>query len=179
MAVGLVVVLRRRRVAIALPQLRVLAEHALQQQPEVRLLDRGDQLADLPLHLLDAACRAIEQIIHGKGSGLGRLQATQIDLRTEARVDGIAAAHPHGRPGAGQLLDLGELLPDHACERPRAVAQRQAQVLAAVAALAALGLAHQQNLIDLHAVCELVDEHVLKVDGGADETRRGAPGRVC
>ena len=35
---------------------------------------------------------------------------------------------------------------------PRAVAELQAQVVAAVAPPAALGLAHQQHLVDLHAV---------------------------
>ena len=44
---------------------------------------------------------------------------------------------------------------------PGAVAQLQAQVVAAVAALAALGLAHQQDLVDLRAVCELVQEHAV------------------
>ena len=148
-AIGLVVVLRRRRLAIAGPQLRALAEHPLQQQPQVRLLDRGDQLANLALHLLDRAHRAVEQIVERKSSGLGRLQATQVDLRAEARMDRVAAAHAHRRAGAGQLLDLRELLPDHARERSRAIAQLQAQVVAAVAALAALGLANQQNLVDL------------------------------
>ena len=55
---------------------------------------------------------------------------------------------------------------------PRAVPQLQAQVLAAIAALAALGLANQQHLVDLDAVAQLVQEHGLKVETAADGTRR-------
>ena len=83
-------------------------------------------------------------------------------------MHGVAAAHPHRRAGARELLDLGELLPDHARDRAGAVAELQAQVLAAVAALAALDLADQQDLVDLRAVGELVQEHALKVDVAAD-----------
>ena len=46
----------------------------------------------------------------------------------------------------------------------------QAQVVAAVAPLAALDLADQEDLVDLHAVGQLVQEHGLKVDGAADGT---------
>ena len=139
----------------------------------MRLLDRGDQLAHLALHLLDAARRAVEQIIEvEKVPGSAGCQAAQVDLRTEARMDRVAAAHAHRRARAGELLDLGELLPDHAGQRSRAVAQLQAQVVAAVATLASLGLAHQQNLVDLGAVGELVDEHVSE---GRWERGRDAP----
>ena len=48
----------------------------------------------------------------------------------------------------------------------------QAQVVTAVAALAALGLADQEHLVDLHAVDQLVQEHDLKVDVVADGTPR-------
>ena len=82
----------------------------------------------------------------------------------------VAAADVHRRAGPRQLLDLAELLPDHARDRARAVAQLHAQVLAAVAPLAALDLAHEQHLVDLDAVGELVHEHRLKVDGTADGT---------
>ena len=71
--VGLVVVLGGRRRAVARPQLGVLAEHALQQDPQVRLLDRGEQLADLGFHLLDPARRAVEQVLARRSSRAGGL----------------------------------------------------------------------------------------------------------
>ncbi len=168
--VGLVVVLGRRRRAVARPQLAVLAEHALQQDPQVRLLDRAQQLADLAFHLLDAARRPVEQVRRVEAPRGRRLEPAQVDLRAEARMHGVAAADPHGRARARELLDLAQRLPDHARNGARAIAQLQAQVVAAVAPLPALGLADQQHLVDLDAVCQLVQEHGLKVDGGADGT---------
>ena len=181
-AVGLVVVLRRRRLTVTGPQRRVLAEHPVQQQPEVWLLDGCEQLSHLTLHLLDTAYRTIQQIINRKSSRLRGLETAQVDLRAKAWMNRVSAAHAHRRSRARQLLDLGQLLPDHARKRARAVAQLQAQVVAAVAPLAPLGRAHEQNLVDLEAVCELVDEHCLKVDVSADETLRCARGsapRLC
>ena len=49
-------------------------------------------------------------------------------------------------------------------------AELQAQVLAAVTALAALGLADEQDLVDLATVAELVQEHALKLEMVADRT---------
>ena len=70
-AVGLVIVLRRRRHAVAGPQLRAFAEHTLEQDPQVRLLDRGEQLAHLFLHLLGPARGAVEQGFGGITAGEG------------------------------------------------------------------------------------------------------------
>jgi len=50
----------------------------------------------------------------------------------------VAAADPDRRTGPRELFDLGELLPDHASDRAGAVAKLQAQVVTAVAPLAAL-----------------------------------------
>src|ERR1700677_1214848 len=168
--VGLVVVLGRRRRPVAGPQLALLAEHDLEQRPQMRLLDRVQQLADLRFHLLDAARRAVAQILELEAARRGRLEATEVDLRPETWVDRVATADAYRRSRPRQLLHVNELLPDHARDRPGAVAKLQAQVLAAVAPLAALSLANQQNLVDLHAVTQLVQEHALKVDVGADET---------
>ena len=76
-AVGLVVVLGRRRDAVAGPQLGVLAEHPLEQDPQVRLLDRREQLAHLLLHLLDPARGPVEQVLGrvAAGHGLARDRA--------------------------------------------------------------------------------------------------------
>jgi hypothetical protein len=77
---------------------------------------------------------------------------------------------PHRSARASELLDLSQRLPPHARDRARAVAQLQAQVVAAVAPLAALDLAHQQHLVDLHTVDQLVQEHCLTVEAAADGT---------
>ena len=52
----------------------------------------------------------------------------------------------------------------------RAVAELQAQVVAAVAPPAALGLADEEHLVDLGAVGELVQGHAAKVEMAADRT---------
>ena len=139
------------------------------------LLDRGEQLAHLAFHLLDGARGAVEQILGSKLPGSAALEPAQVDLRPEARMHRVAPADPHRRAGPRELLDLAELLPDHARDRAGAVSELQPQVLAAVAALAALGLANQQHLVDLHPVGQLVQEHGLKVDGPADGTPRARP----
>ena len=52
-AVGLVVDLRRRRVAEARPGRRALAEEAVEQLAQLRVLDRAEQLAQVALEALD------------------------------------------------------------------------------------------------------------------------------
>src|SRR4029077_15785768 len=111
-----------------------------------------------------------EQVLDLEAPGRGGFQPAQVDLRTEARMHRVAALHPHRGARACKLLHLRELLPDHAGDRAGAVAELQAKVVAAVAPLAALGLANQEDLVDLRSVDELVQEHALKVDGGADGT---------
>ena len=163
-AVCLVVVLGRRRHPVAGPQLRVLAEHALQQDPQVRLLDRARAARAPPLPSASTPRAGPSSRSSGeKLPGTRRLETAQVDLRPEARVHGVAPAHVHRGAGTGQLLGPLQLLPDHRHDRARAIAQLQTQVLAAVAPLPALDLADQQHLVDLHAVAELVYEHELEV----------------
>lgn len=51
-AIGLVVILGRRRPPEASPQRRILAEHPLEQSAKVGVAYRCDQLAQVDLHLL-------------------------------------------------------------------------------------------------------------------------------
>src|SRR5262249_14908243 len=104
-----------------------------------------------------------------------RLDAAQIDLGAEAGMNGVATAHPQRRSSARELLHLAQLLPHHAGDGAGAIAELQAQIVAAVAPLPALDLADQQHLVDVHAVAELVQQHALKVDPTADGTRAAAP----
>src|SRR5207237_148084 len=104
-------------------------------------------------------------------------EIAQVDLRPKARVHDVAAADAHRLARARELLDVRQLLPHHAAHGAGAVAQLQAQVVAAIASLAALGLAHEQDLVDLHAVAQFVQEHGLTVELGADRTGRRWPRR--
>ena len=113
-AIGLVVVLGRRRHSVGAPHLRALAEQALEQHPQVGLLDGRHELADLAFHLAQRSRGAVEQVGHLEASRLRRLESAQIDLRAEARMQDEAPAHPHGLARTRQLLGLGELLPHHA-----------------------------------------------------------------
>ena len=95
-------------------------------------------------------------------------------------MHGVAAQHMHRRARARERGDLVELLPHHARDRPGAVAELQAQILAAVAALAALDLPHEQHLVDLDAVAELVQQHVSEGrDGRGREPQRRSGLGAC
>ena len=168
-AVGLVVELRRRRVAVGRPALRARADQPLEQHPQVRLLDRRDQLAQVGLHLLGIAQRAVEQIVELVGSRLGRAQRAQVDLRAVARVHDVAADHAHRLPRGHQRRDVAHAVPDHRDDLPRAIAERQAQELAAVAFDALVDLADEQHLVQIGPVGYLADEHVRKVARPADD----------
>ena len=63
-AVGLVVVLGRRRRRGSPPTARESSPNTRSSRiAQVRLLDRGEQLADLAFHLLDAARGAVAQVL--------------------------------------------------------------------------------------------------------------------
>ena len=54
--------------ALVGPQPRTLSQHTFQKQTQVGLLDGGDQLAQVALHLPGLAGRAILQILLGEAS---------------------------------------------------------------------------------------------------------------
>ena len=85
-AVGLVVVLGRGGLAEARPQLRALAEDAVEQRAQVRLAHRADQLAQLGLHLVAALGRAVEQVVERERARGRRRDRADGDLRAVARV---------------------------------------------------------------------------------------------
>jgi hypothetical protein len=150
--VGLVVVLGGRRQPVGAPQLGVRSKHALQQLAQVRPADGAEQLTQLCLQLLGGVRRAIEQILRRIAPGRGLAQAAQVDLRAEPGMNRVAPAHVYRFARPRELLDLAELFPDHRHDRPGAIAQLQAQIVAAVTPLPALGLADQQHLVDLCTV---------------------------
>ena len=109
--------------------------------------------------MADIPHRASDQVVRVEAAGGRGLQLAQVYLRSEARMDGVATTNADRGTGSRQLLDLHELLPDHAGDRPCTVSQLQAQIVAAVPPLPALGLADHKDLVDLRAVGELVHEH--------------------
>ena len=140
----------------------------------MRLAHGGDQLAQVGLHLLGAARRPVEQLLELVGAGLGLAQRPQVELRAVARMDHVAAAHADGPAGSDERGDLAHVVPDHRDDRPRAVAERQPQVLAAVALGAPLDLAHQQHLVEIGPVDGVANEHEKKVARSADGSGTGA-----
>ncbi len=173
-AVGLVVVLRRRRVAVAGPDLGALAEQPVEQLAQVRVLDRREQVAQVGLHRLGAARRPVEQVVGVVLRGARGAQRTDRHLRAVARVDRVAAGDMDGAAGGAVGREIARALPGDGGEHARAVAQLEAQVLAPVAALAQLGFAHHEHLLDVLAVDELPDEH-----GGDDRDGCGSIVYVC
>src|SRR3954447_8164318 len=160
--VGLVVVLGGRRAAVELPGGGSLAEDAVQQRPQVRLLDRGDELAQVGLHLVGGARRAVEQGARVERARLGLAQAQQVDLRAVALMDPKAAAHVDRRAGLAERARALDVVPDHRDDRAGAVGQRQAQELAAVALGARLRAADHKHLVDLRPVLKITNQHVRK-----------------
>ncbi len=177
--VRLVVVLRGGRRPVAGPQLRALPQHALQQHAQVGLLDRADELTQVALHLARLARRPVEQVARGEAPLLRGGELAQVDLWPEAGVHGVAPAHVHRLSRSRQRLGLLQALPHHRGHRSRAVAQQQAQVVSAVAARTALELTHEQHLVDLLAVCQLVDEHVSEGRALCGRHARAVARRCC
>jgi NAD(P)-dependent dehydrogenase (short-subunit alcohol dehydrogenase family) len=93
-----------------------------------------------------------------------------------ARVHAEAPGEPHAAAGRAALGLLGHALADDHLDGARAVAEQQAQVLAAVAPPPALALADQQDHLDLLAVDELPHEHGR--NARAASGRRRAVARV-
>ena len=135
--VGLVVVLGGRRAAEPAPALGVLAEDAVEQGEEMRVLDRGDERAQVGLHLLRAARRAVDEVGEVERARQRLAQRGDDDLRAPARVDLEAPGDAHGPPRHAQLAQHLDVLAGDGDHLAAAVAERQAQDGAAVAAVRA------------------------------------------
>ena len=91
-AVGLVVELRRRRGAEALPDLGALAEQRVQQPPQMRVADRLDQAAQVGLHLADVERRAVRPGRRARTRPPRRPRRLDGELGAAALVHLVAAA---------------------------------------------------------------------------------------
>ncbi len=124
--VGLVVVLRRRGHPVAGPQLRVLGEHALEQHAQVTSpgSSRPARAPRLPSGRPRARARRAAQ--RDRSSRGRRARGSRRLIWGPKRgMHRVAAAHPHRRAGARQLLHLGRA-PPRPCTRPHPCGRRAA-----------------------------------------------------
>jgi hypothetical protein len=70
-----------------------------------------------------------------------------------------AATDEHDLPGRAEDARLGDAVPHNPRNAPGAVADREPEILSAVAAGADFHLAHEQRLLHLASICELADLH--------------------
>ena len=71
----------------------------------------------------------------------------------------VAAAHVHARARIAQRLEPARAVRGDADHGAGPVAERELEVLRAVASLAQLALAYEQHMLDLLAFGELTNEH--------------------
>ena len=137
---------------------------------QVRVLHGGDELADLELHRLGRVRRPVDEVGEGEGARCGLAQRAQLDLRAEARMDLVAAAHVDGSAGLAELAQLGRGLAHDGRELAAAVAQRELEQRRAVATGARLTGAQEQDLVQILSVGEVAYEHGATVGPSADVT---------
>ncbi len=119
-AVGLVVDLRRGRVAEARPDLRVLAEEAVEQVAQLGVLNRCQELTQVALDALEGDL-GLGREVFLPILVRGRLtQAAELDLRAPALTHLEVAADVNRRARRGQRVELLGLLPATASPPPLA-----------------------------------------------------------
>ena len=160
-AVGLVEGLRGRRLAVARPRLRPLAEEPVQQLAEVRVLHGGDERPEVLLHVRGRARRAVVQVLVPPRAGRGDAQRLDDDLARRA----AHAARDVDRPAGAH--DVRHRVPHDGGHGARPVPQEELHVLGAVGAATALGPADQQHAVHLTTILHLAHEQ-----GVADRTFR-------
>ncbi len=112
----------------------------------MRVVDGGDQLPDVGLHLDRAPGRTVEQIADLVLVRLGGPEAGHRELGAEPRALEEAAADVEDRAVAAVGLELGYRVPHHARYAARTVSEPELEVLAALAAATHLDLPHEQWL---------------------------------
>src|ERR1039458_10224770 len=133
------------------------------------VLDGGDQLPQVALHLLGVAYRPVDQVIADVFVQLGGANAADHQLRAEANMHGVAGAEVDHAPGAAQLLGLLNAIGHDRGHAAGPIAHRQAQELTSVAAPMAARIANQQRLSYIASFRKLPDFHrVSTINWGAD-----------
>ena len=163
-AVGVVVVLRGRRLAVGAAGRRGRAEQSGDQLGQVRVLDRGDQAVEVRAELADRALGPVEQVLPRDGVGRRAAQRLDRQLAAVARVLGERAADVHGIAGLERRRLVG--VPQHGRDGAGAVGEHEPQIRGVVALVAALGLADEQDAVDRAGVDQVADERRLSGDLG-------------
>ena len=167
--VRLVIVLGCRGVPVVRPAARALAEDGVEQPAQMWVLDGGDELAQVGLHLLEIADRAVDELASRVFVGRRRPQAVDVELRAVTGVDRELAGRVDNVTGPAQLAGLGHVFAHDGRHAPGAVPQPQAEEFAALSADPRLGFAYQQGLGNLRTVCELLHLHgITKIEWPAD-----------
>ena len=175
--VGLVVVLGRRSVAPDLPDLGFLAEERVEQRPQVTILDRGDQLAEVGNHLVVRDRRSVEQIGGVVLARVGRADRANGEARAVARIEAEASGGDHHGAGSGRGRGLLDALPHDALDRACDVPELQLEERLAVALLLAGDVADHERGLDPRAVRQVAHEHLraARRRGGGDVQGRQRP----
>ena len=102
------------------------SEQAVEQRVQVRVLDGGDEVADLELHRLGRVRRPVDEVGEDEGARRGLAQRAQLDLRAEARMQLVAPAHVDRPADLAQLAQLGPGVAHDGRDPPAAVARARA-----------------------------------------------------
>ena len=140
----------------------------VEQRAQVRVLHGGDQLAQVGLHLVGRRGGPSSRSARSNVPGSAGPSGADRDLRAPALVDLVAPDDVHRRARAAELAHCGDVVPDHRRDAAGAVAEDQLEELAAVAPLAPVGLADQEDLVEVGAVLKVANEHGGKVTRPAD-----------
>ena len=163
--VGLVVVLRRRGVGPAAPDRRAVGEEAVEQAAQVRVAHGGDQLAQVVDHLVEALDRRVHQVGELERAWLRGPHRPHGDRRPVALLDAEPPRDDHDRAWGGGRGGFVDLVPHHALDHPGAVAELELEERLAVALLPQAAVADHERRLDLLAVGEVADEHLVAGNG--------------
>ena len=150
-AVRLVVALGGGRVAELRPRRRLRAEHRVEQRAQVRVLDRGDEVAQVLLHLVGVARRAVEQ--RGEVDLVGRRGAQRRGSRSRPVPSRVAALDAHRRAALVRAV----VARARAARRPCRCGRRAHTTL-----VAAQLAPHQEDRVDVLSLGELAHDHGAK-----------------
>jgi hypothetical protein len=150
-AVGLVVDLRRRRLAEARPALGALAKEALQQPPQLRVLNRRQQLAQVLLEAVERHARTARQLGRVVLLRLRQADLRQLHLRAPALAGLEDALDVDRSAGLGQRVARLRFVPGDGLDAAAAVAEHEPQPGIAVLLLAQVALAHPEHTLHLLA----------------------------
>jgi hypothetical protein len=148
-----------RRVSKLGPGGGVLAEDGSQQTPQVRILNRRDQLTQVGLHLRSRPRRTVDQILPRVLAILRRSHGLHDQPAPIPRMDRKAPDDVHDLAGAAHLPRRGDPIKHDRGHAAGAVAEHQLQVLLALTPPPDLGGAYEQRGGNLATVLQFSNVH--------------------